>query len=196
MLMGGIGSGTATAQFPGGTLNGVGFAAAGDGQTTTADFRAYNGSGAQVTTAGTFAATADAFGVQDDRNGYYTSKFQGAMPAAQTALFPTTQTGTIEPGALGMAWHTWTIQKLGTTVTWSVDGYLIATVTNVNPTGTNIFLGQFDINANVSTSAASRALNFGLIDNVFVTPQAVPEPGTWAALGLGAVAVLRRRKRA
>ncbi len=145
----GIGSGTTTAQFVGGTFNAVGFAASGDGNSAT-DYRAYNAPGAPVTVAGTYAA-----GSQNQSAAYYTSRYNGSVPAAQSALYPG-QTGTPLSGALGMAWRHWDIKKSGTTVTWTVDGSLIATLNNGAPTGTNIFLGYFDSNGTTSTDANAR----------------------------------------
>ena len=185
--IGGIGSGTTTAQFVGGTFNAVGFAASGDGNSAT-DYRAYTAPGAPVSVAGTYAA-----GSQNQSAAYYTSRYNGSVPAAQLALYPG-QVGTPLSGALGMAWRQWEIKKAGTTVTWSVDGSLIATLNNVAPTGTNIFLGYFDSNATSSTDSNARNLLFGLVDNVRVTP--VPEPASLCALALGAAAMLRRRRKA
>lgn len=191
LTMGGIGSAPTTAQFPGGTFNALGFAATGDGGSAS-DYRGY-GSGTT-----TYAAPAQA---QNNTDPFYTSRFNGAYPAAQTALFPT-QTGTVASGALGMKWYTWIIAKTGTTVSWTVRNYtgstftdtLLATTTNAAFSGSDIFLGQFDFNSGSSTDANNLALNFGLIDNVVVS-RPVPEPASFAALGVGALAVLRRRKR-
>ena len=58
--------------------------------------------------------------------------------------------------------------------------------------GSNILFNYFDINA-TSTTDPNR-LNFVVFDNVTVTP--VPEPATLVALGLGAAALLRRRRKA
>jgi hypothetical protein len=50
-------------------------------------------------------------------------------PAAQLALYPN-QSGITADGTFGMAWRNVVIEKIGTTVTWTVDGLLIATVPN------------------------------------------------------------------
>jgi len=56
--------------------------------------------------------------------------------------------------------------------------------------GNNIMLNFTDTNATSSTD-----VNDFLITAVFDNVQVVPEPGTMAALGLGAAALLRRRKK-
>jgi hypothetical protein len=192
LLTGGVGALEGTAQFQGSAVNGVMFAASGDGNTNP-DYRAYVATGSPLgDTSGAYAA-GNTSGVTNNSNAYYTSKFQGSVPAAQLSLFPG-QTGTPAAGALGMAWHSWEIKKTGNVVTWSVDGYLIATATKATFAGSDLFVGLADINATSSTNANSRSLSFGLIDNVKV--QAVPEPGTMAVLGLGTLAMLRRRRKA
>ncbi len=185
VLLAGIGSPETQAQTPAGNITGLAFGSATDSGTSVT-YRAYNGTSASSNGA-TFAAGSQAY------NSAYYSGFHGSIPTAQTTY--ASQTGTPRVGTLGMAWHTWDIRKIGSTVTWSVDGLLMATSTM--PTGgyagSDIFFGQSDINSSSSTDPNSRLLNFGIIDNVRVTP--VPEPATMAALGLGALVALRRRKR-
>ncbi len=190
LLDAGIGSAENTAQFPGGTLNGVMFAATNDGGSAT-DYRAYIAPGAPLAeTSGAYAAGNTA-GVTNSSNAYYSS-FQGAIPPAQTALFPATQTGAPAAGAAGFAWRDWVITKSGNTVTWSVDGKLIATATAGALGGDDIFLGYFDSNAGASADAVSRQLLFGLVDNVSV--DVVPEPASLTVLALGGLGMLRRRR--
>jgi hypothetical protein len=194
MTGGGIGAATTTPQFPGGTINGVYFAASGEGGTTV-DYRAYNGTTLQSDTSGVYAA-GNATGSTNNSNSYYSQFGNVSPPAAQTALYPTQQTGTTAAGTQAFAWRQWDIVKTGNIVTWSVDGLLIATldITSRPLQGDNIFLGQFDINA-TTTDAAGRGLLFGVIDNVIVfTP--VPEPASLlgvVAIGFGGLTWLRRR---
>lgn len=171
-----------------GSGDGLWFAATGDGGSSS-DYRAYIGP-ANQTTASIYPA-----GGQNNTLAYYTTAFPGGVsaPAAQTASNPS-QTGTTGAGTLGWAWHDVSITKVGNTVTWDVDGVLLATVDISTNTfgGQNILFEQSDINATQTTAALDPML-FGLVDNVRVT--AVPEPSTYALIGLGGVlAAFRRRK--
>ncbi|RYG26000.1 PEP-CTERM sorting domain-containing protein [bacterium] len=196
-LIGGVGAVDETRQWVADKIDGAAFAATGDGGSGN-DYRAYTNFGSIVAENSGAYAAGSVTGVTNNSNAYY-SGFKGAVPAAQTAIAagysPSfSQTGQTSTGALGMAWHQWEIVRFKDTITWKVDGLRIATVTKSTLGGDNIFLGYFDTNGNPSTDAVSNQLLFGLVDNVSV--QAVPEPGTMVALGLGAAAMLRRRKKA
>lgn len=193
MTWAGIGTNGFTPQFPATSVQGVGFAASGDGGTAQ-DYRAYTNVGAPLEPGtGAYAAGTQS-GARNNSDPYYADNGFGgeAAPAEQLALFPL-QTGTTAPGTQGMAWHVWEITKNGNIVTWTIDGVLISTVDVTDEAfgGDNIFLGQFDINATSSTDPDARSLLFGLFDNVVVTP----EPGALSLLGFGALAGLRRRRR-
>lgn len=104
--------------------------------------------------------------------GYYATNFPGqSAPAAQTALFPQ-QTGTANNGALAFKWRDVVLRKVGNSITYFVDGVLIATV-NVTDAGAlggaNILFNHYDINAGASTDPNRTNLIFTLIDNVRVT---------------------------
>jgi len=173
------------------------FLATGDGQSNQ-DYRIYPNAAQAVpgTTAGvTFAAgsTAAAPDVRNDTTPYY-AQFGGAtVPGAQTTLLAT-QNGTTEAGAQGFAWHDVVISKTGNTVTWSIDGLLIGTVdtTSIATAGSNIALIQSDVNT-TAAAATEQPFVFGLVDNVVVTQ--VPEPSTYALIGLGAMALAARARR-
>jgi hypothetical protein len=111
---------------------------------------------------------------------YYVTNFPGqTVPVAQWTLFPQQTNsagpnapGTASPGTLAFKWHDISLQKIGNTITYLIDGVLIATV-NVTDAGTlggtNILFNHYDINATVSTDPNRTNLIFTLIDNVRVT---------------------------
>ncbi len=191
----GIGTAGTLAQIAGGTIDSISVGTTGDGG-TSADYRVY-APGFQSSyqdTSGVYAA-GNVAGVRNSSNIYYAGLGGGTPPAGQTLLYPQ-QTGTADPGAPAFAWREFVITKMGDTVTWSIDGLLIATI-DLTTAGTlgggNILFDQYDINTSVSTDPNSPVLEFGLIDNVRVT--VIPEPGACALAALGALAasVLRRR---
>jgi hypothetical protein len=71
-----------------------------------------------------------------------------------------------------MAWHEVLLKKTGNTVTYSIDGLLIATMDLAvcGPLGGGkIGFSHFDINATASVDPNAPALAFSLVDNVCVT---------------------------
>jgi hypothetical protein len=110
-------------------------------------------------------------------------------PPLQQMNYPA-QTGALKPGTVGFAWRDVAIMKLGSDVTWSIDGLTIATVSNFTSGGDNIFIGYWDVFASVSDNPDT---SFGLIDNLRV--EAVPEPSVAAAGLAGALSLLLRRSR-
>lgn len=196
---GGIGTSGTVAQWPGGTQDSIWFAATADGNSSS-DWRAYSPTAATSYTAasGVYAAgTGTSPDARNHSHPYYAGFGGVAAPAAQLTLFPQ-QTGTTLVGSAGWEWHEVSILKLGSTVTWTVDGLLIATVNLADDTantGENILLMYSDTNATSSTDPNDTALLFGLFDNVLVT--AVPEPSTVTLAvcgGLGMLMLFRRRK--
>ena len=199
MTWAGIGTTGTNTQFPGGSWQGIGFAASGDGGTAQ-DYRVYippgSPPGAPLAPETGAYAGGTQVGVRNNTDPFYANAGFGSetAPQDQIDLFPQ-QAGATAPGTQGMAWHVWEITKIGNTVTWTIDGVRIATadVADAPFAGENIFLGQFDINATSSTDPNARNLLFGLFDNVVVT--VVPEPGALSLLGLAGLAGLRRRRR-
>jgi hypothetical protein len=193
----GLGTSGTVAQWPGGTQDSIWFGATGDGNSAS-DWRAYSPAPAGVTryadtAAGIYAAGAVA-GSSNASNAYYASLGTVSAPAAQTLLFPQ-QTGTTLVGSAAFEWHEVVIENDGTTMSWTVDGLLIATVPVVDDTvatGSNFFLGHADTNGTSSTDVNDVHLLFTLIDNVSVT---VPEPGSLLLASLALVGIACRRGR-
>ncbi|MBK9138353.1 MAG: hypothetical protein IPM17_06245 [Verrucomicrobia bacterium] len=173
----GIGTAGTTPQWPGGTQDSLWFAATGDGGSGV-DYRAYSPAAPTGYTeaSGIFAANA-----RDNGNPYYAELGRETAPDNQLALFPT-QTGATYPGTMGMQWRDVVITKQGNTVTWHVDGLLIATVdvSAINFGGGNILFMHSDINAGSSTDPLAPDLAFSLVDNVRVEqlPAGPAEPAT------------------
>ena len=92
-----------------------------------------------------------------------------------------------------MEWHQVEIIKSATSITWTLDGILIATVdpATVTMNGDNIFFGHSDTNATSSTDPNDVNLLFTLIDNV----QVIPEPGCAFLLAMPSLAFLLARRR-
>lgn len=183
----GTGTSGTVAQWPGGAQDSVWFAATGDGNSAS-DWRAYSPTaGSSYVDASTVYAAAGA-GNRNASHVYYAGLGLNTAPAAQVLLYPQ-QTGTTLVGSAAMEWHQVVIEKLGASVTWTVDGLLIATVPAGDDTvagGNNIFFGHSDTNGTSSTDPNDVNLLFTLIDNVCV----VPEPASISLLGLSLIGLL------
>lgn len=191
----GVGTSGTVAQWPGGTQDSIWFGGTGDGG-SSADWRAYSPTAATgyLPASGVYAAgTGTSPDARNNTHPYYAGFGGLAAPAAQTTLFPQ-QTGSSNVGSAAFAWHKVVIAKVGSSVTWTVDGTLIATVPAADDTvatGDNIFFGRSDINATSSTDPNRTALLFTLIDNVVVTP----EPTSLGLAALGLFGLLARRRK-
>jgi hypothetical protein len=181
-----------------GQMDGVGFAATGDGGITN-DYRAYLASGTFApTSSGIYAA-----GSNSNTAAYYTALFGShTAPAVQLALSTAeygsdaanTQAGSTQAGAFGFAWHKVVLTRDGDLVTWDVDDTRVVTadISSLVLGGNNIALGVSDVN---TTTTRHPSLLFTVIDNLEVT-DVVPEP---AGAGLIAVTMaagmIARRRR-
>lgn len=165
------------------SADGAWFTCSGDGAdgATFGDYTAYIGAVAQNDNTGFYAAGTGPVnsGVRDHAHPFYTSLWGGqAAPSQQLTLYPG-QTGVANLGNAGMAWHTVVITKAGDTVTWQMDGVIVATVTNdpVN-LSTNVFVGYQDRFSGSISDAPE--MSFGLVDNLRVETyvNAPPVDGT------------------
>ena len=182
------------------------YAATPDGA-SAADYRAYSvtaQSGYQTGTTGVNSQNVFAAGSQQNTNVYYATPFPGGRtaPLIQQTSYPLTQTGTTVVGTPSFQWNDVLIEKTGATITWTVNGTLLATTSTSGfataPKGNNILFGQADTSNGAGTPAATfQAVDFTLIDNVRVI-SAVPEPttiGLLAAAAAGAMPLVSWRRR-
>jgi hypothetical protein len=182
------------------------YAATPDGA-SAADYRAYSvtaQSGYATGTTGVNSQNVYAAGSQQNTNAYYATPFPGGRtaPLIQQTSFPLTQTGTTVVGTPSFQWNDVLIEKTGATITWTVNGTLLATTSTSGfataTKGNNILFGQADTSNGAGTPAATfQAVDFTLIDNVRVI-SAVPEPttiGLLAAAAAGAMPLVSWRRR-
>lgn len=81
-----------------------------------------------------------------------------------------------DPGNSGFAWRDWVITKKGGTVTWEVDGILMATLsTNGATISSNIFVGAYDPTATINSFPD---FQYMMIDNLVVESLTVVAPTT------------------
>lgn len=181
-------SGTSNQWIGSATRDCVYFGTTTDGNSAS-DYRAYSSAAPTSYPSGSSVYNAPGGGINNS-NAYYTAAFPSvALPGVQNGF--ATQTGTTLAGSTGFKWRKWTITKVGTIVTYSIDSLLISTIDTTGLTfgGDRLLIGFNDINA-TSTSTTSR-LNFMLVDNL----QVVPEPASVVAMAMGAAGILIRRRR-
>ncbi len=183
-------------QWTSGNSDGIWFAWNSDGDvaegiTGIRDFNAYvpPGSPQLPATSGVYAAGTNTTS-RDCVDAYYNMWGGATAPAAQVTAYPgptagANQTGTSRAGCLGMAWHTVVLTKLGTNVTWAIDGVTVATVDITpyidlgggSPSGyvlyNNISLGYDDA---FSGKSDNTEMSFQLFDNVRVEAIAAAAP--------------------
>lgn len=175
-LTAGLGtSGTRVEWTVNAAADGFYFSANGDGGSTdtatgTADYNAYAGATVQAAGTGVYWAGTDTT-ARGNGNAYYQAVFPTgyAAPALQQSTYPQ-QTGTLNTGTFGLAWHDVIVSKRGSTVDWVVDGIRFATISNATFTSSNVFVGFWDPFASLSLN---NAINFGLVDNVRVESPAM-----------------------
>jgi len=161
---------------------------AGDGEGNSGiDYRAYTSATLQGGTSTVYLAPDTGGGNKRNAdNTYYHTTFPGGQqaPASQQAAFPgpaagANQTGSLKPGTLGFVWRKWEITKSGNSVSWVIDGLPIATFASGTFTGTNVFVGHWDVFASITDNPA---VTFGIIDNLEV--EAIPEPASVALIAV------------
>jgi len=188
-----------------GSSDGVWYGATPDGASAS-DYRAYSvtaQSGYATGTTGVNWQNVYAAGSQQNTNAYYATPFPGGKtaPLIQQSTYASTQTGTTVVGTPSFTWNDVLIEKVGPTITWTVNGTLLATTSTsgfATPVGgDNILFGQADTSNGAGTPAATfQAVDFTLIDNVRVI-QSVPEPTTllWVTATLATMPFLMTRRR-
>lgn len=187
----GVGTTGLAVQKSSGSANGAWFAGDNEGGSGI-DYRAYRGTALEGPTSAAYAAPDNgATNRRNANNTFYHTAFPGGQtaPASQQAAFPAQQTGALKAGTLGFQWRVVEVSRVGTTVTWTIDGLTIATLTNATFGGSNIFVGHWDVFSSIADNPATA---FSVIDNLTV----IPEPSTIALGALGALALfaLRRKK--
>ena len=203
---GGVNYRGGTTAAPVGGGSGTWFAASiegGFGGTSTLirDYNAFTGSGA---VAANFITNPDVYPAagptdQDNFDPYYTAQFPaipvnsingGTWAAVQGQT--STGDGVITAGVPGFAWRKFVIERDGDTITWSLDGLVIATLTSTDAAPLALEDGaQLTFFDPTSGVAASPNLVFALVSDYTVT---VPEPAGLSVLGLGALGLLARRR--
>jgi len=110
------------------------------------------------------------------------------VPAAQTALFPASQTGACAPGSLAFTWHDVIATKVGNLFTLDIDGLRIVNLTYATPlVGSNFSLGYLDENNSIT---AVPQMNAAIIDNLTVEKLAPSTNANLASLTLAPAGTL------
>ncbi len=149
---------------PGGVSGSGGwFAASGDGGSGS-DYRIFKNATFQTVASGQYLA-----GSTNAPAALYSDNFGGFEVSLAVPGQGATQTGVIQTGAMGMAWHEVEIVRQGNTVTWIVDGIPLAILDSTNgeafPLAGNVSLGMMDIFSSITNPPG---LGFALFDNLVV----------------------------
>ncbi len=142
----GIGTAGTSAQIAGqGAVDSIFVGSSGEGGSSV-DYRAYSplNSAGYTPAQGVFAAGTQST-ARNNTDPYYASFGGATAPAAQVTLYPQ-QTGATAAGAPGWAWRDVRMFKNGNTLTWSIDGKLLATVDTTTAGtlgGGNILFNQY-----------------------------------------------------
>lgn len=192
----GVGYNNATVNTPNVGGSGTWFSVAGDGGASgtsggARDFNAYNNNGTLLTAGANYP---DAFAVantnyQDNFHSYYSTAFPGQTPPSGQGA---SQTGTTNNGSVAFKWRQVDIDVIDGNVTWYIDGTRIAVVSGAASTTGNVSIGYFDFFSSVA--GGSGVYNFGILDNLSVS--SIPEPTSLSILGVGSLALLKRRRNA
>ncbi|MDB6059842.1 MAG: hypothetical protein JWO95_3686, partial [Verrucomicrobiales bacterium] len=177
-ITGGIGTSGSVVEWveAGSAADGVWAQMNGDGQAAETykypDYGIYVGATLQSSNTGVYSSGVGGTAL-DCANAYYTAKWPARpAPVAQQALFGT-QTENEAAGSFGLAWHEVILRNSGGVVTWLIDGFPIASITNATLPGNNVTVGYVDPFSGIAlTNAASTSLasnlEYGLIANVRV----------------------------
>ena len=177
LLTAGIGTSGTRTQWIGrnSTADGFYFSVNGDGGSgdtaaTIADYNAYIGTTVQAAATGEYWAGTGTT-ARGNGNNYYLNAFPTgqAAPGLQQSAYPQ-QSGSLNAGTFGLAWHDVIVSKRGSTVDWVVDGVRFCTISNATFTASNVFVGFWDPFTSLSSN---NVINFGLVDNVRVESPAV-----------------------
>ena len=160
----------------GSSADGYYFSADGEGgvsatSTTSGDYGAYSNATLLAPGSGVYLAGTDT-SARDNANTYYTAAFSGQSAPRLQVFDYAQQSGVLNSGTLGFAWHDVIVSRRGSTVDWVVDGIRVATISNATFAASNVFVGFWDPFASLTDNTN---LNFGLVDNVRVeVPAVVP----------------------
>lgn len=155
------------------------FTADGDGGfvESTGDYVAYTGNTPVALSTNVYPANS-----RDAGAAYYGEFGDIVIPAAQTTVAPTTQTGYAGPGTLAFTWHDVIATKVGNLFTLDIDGLRVINLTYATPlVGSNFSVGYIDENTSFAPTAQLQ-MNAAIIDNLIVEKLALSTNANLASL--------------